>query len=252
MKKAIVTGLNGTLAPYVKNVLEEMGVIVFKWDRNAVSTEDEEEMEQFLEVLEPDYFFHLAMGSIEWTKFLAKYCFENKIKFIFTSTESIFQGNGPFTIDFEPNATSDYGLYKIKSEKVIKQNNQNAYIVRLGWQIGDTFSKNNMLNYLESTFQKKGYVEASDKWTLSTCYIKETAKWLVKIAFEMKPDIYQIEGNVDLSFYELVKLLEQIHHKDWKVRKVLLPDRCNCLIDERIHVQKIKDIFSVLTMSSIK
>lgn len=243
MKKAIITGLNGTVAPYVKSELEKNGIMVFKWDRNAVSISDKEGMIQFLEVLEPDYFFHLAISSIEWTSFLASYCFENKIKFVFTSTESVFSGNGPFSVSDVPNSTSDYGAYKILSEKTIRKKNQYAYIIRLGWQIGDSFEKNNMLNYLEKTYQKQGYIEGSNNWILSASYLKETAKWIVKIALDMQPDLYHIEGNDNLSFYELVKLIEKKFHKDWNVRIVGVPKQDNRLIDSRINVKKVKEIF---------
>ncbi len=244
MKKAIITGLNGTIAPYVKKELEINGVTAFKWDRNAVNTSDEVGMTQFLEVLEPDYLFHLALGSIEWTTFLAKYCFEHNIKFIFTSSECIFSGDGPFDITVEPNSTSDYGLYKIQCEKNIIKNNPKAYIIRLGWQIGDNFEMNNMLNFLETTYHHMGYIEASENWLLSACSIKESAKWMVKISLEMEPDIYHIEGNDHLSFYEMVKLIEEKYQKDWNVRKTCIPKRDNRLKDDRINVIKVKEIFN--------
>jgi len=247
MKKAIITGLNGTIGPYVKKELDRSGLMVFKWDRNAVSTTDEEEMAQFLEVLEPDYIFHLALGTIEWTSFLARYCLKNKIKFIFTSSESVFAGNGPFHVTDIPNATSDYGSYKIQCETHIRNINPEAFIIRLGWQIGDAFEKNNMLNYLETTYQKFGFIEASENWIISTSYLKETAKWIVKIALEMKPDIYHIEGNDNLSFYELVKLIENKYQKEWNVRKVNTPNRDNRLIDDRIKISNLNEILVIET-----
>ena len=54
--KAIIIGMNGTVAPVFADVLAKHDVKTVAWDRTKVSTTDEFQMRTFLETERPDYF----------------------------------------------------------------------------------------------------------------------------------------------------------------------------------------------------
>ena len=66
---------------------------------------------------------------------MAQACAANQIKFLFTSSVSVFstQQHGPFAPDVQPAATNDYGAYKRECEQRVRRVNAQAIIARLAW-----------------------------------------------------------------------------------------------------------------------
>src|SRR5688572_15908766 len=111
--KAIITGLNGTVAPATAATFRERGIEVVAWKRYEVSIENIDEMRGFLHREQPDWFLHIATGPPQWAESVSRLCAEESIRFLFTSSVSVFSehGTGPYTVDDEPTATDDYGRY---------------------------------------------------------------------------------------------------------------------------------------------
>ena len=61
--KAIVTGMNGTVAPVLARTLIDAGHTVIAWDRSRVPTDNREAVRDFIHGEHPDWFFHVATGS---------------------------------------------------------------------------------------------------------------------------------------------------------------------------------------------
>jgi len=207
-KKAIITGMNGTVAPAAAAVLIENNIQVVPWDRNKVATDDETAIRSFIESERPDYFFHIAMGSPDWTEHLARICSVQDIPFLFTGTVSVFSehGSGPYTIESEPNAEDDYGKYKRECEERIKAVNPKAYIARIGWQIGSDYNSNNMCAWLEKNMSEKGVVEASSLWYPSSSFLEDTADVLLKIITGYTLGLYLVNSNKKMNFFKLLQV----------------------------------------------
>ena len=145
----LITGLSGTVAPVVASALERDAMEVVSWDRNAVPETNLDASVRFLETCRPAKVYHIGMGPPEWAALMAGWCADNDRPFLFTSTASVFAGDAdrPYTTDDQPDATDDYGRYKAACEQAIVAANEDALIVRLGWQIGDGPGSNNMVDY---------------------------------------------------------------------------------------------------------
>jgi len=242
--KAIFTGLNGTVAPYVKQYFEAHGYEVIPYDRNKVPIDDDLKIRVFFNEVNPDLVIHFAMGAVSWTAVLARLSYEKNIKFVYISTVSVFSNDnfGPHDILAIPDATDDYGQYKRNSEEVVKKVNPLAYIIRLGWQIGYEKGSNNMIDFLYKRMEQDGIIRASDQWFPSTSFIKDTAKAIFQIVTNLNYGLYHVNSNDHLTFYEIVKNLSNIY-PDFKVEKSNDFKADHRMVDERVEIPKLSEIF---------
>lgn len=229
--KAIVTGANGTVGSRMCEDLERHGVEVVRWDRGSVPVDDYWAMEGFVRSVAPDVLFHLAIASrstgrpneswlinYEWTSELAWMTRQLGVRFVFSSTAMVFSNNarGPFTVDSEPEAPEGYGYEKRRAEERVFQQNPEARVARLGWQIDDRPSGNNMLAALETQMREKGRVEASTRWLPACSFLDDTVRALQALAWA-EPGLYMLDANERWSYYEIVRALNERHGGHWNV-----------------------------------
>src|SRR5690606_29603592 len=184
------------------------------------------------------------MGAVSWTAILARLSYEKNIKFVYISTVSVFSNEnfGPHDILAIPDATDDYGEYKRNSEEVARKVNPNAYIIRLGWQIGYEKGTNNMIDFLSKRMEQDGIIRASDSWHPSTSFIKDSAAAIYQIVTNLNHGLYHVNSNDHLTFYEIVKGLITMYH-EFKVEKTNDYKADHRMVDERVEIPKLSEIF---------
>lgn len=239
--KAILTGMNGTVAPALARHLGAASVACVAWDRSAVPTEDLRRGGEFIAREAPDVFFQIAMGSPDWIEFTAAQCRERRIRFVYTSTVSVFDGGkpGPFAVDHPTDAPDDYGRYKADCERRIRSVNPDALIVRIGWQIGRAPGSNNMVDFLCRAQAEKGGIDASTGWIPSCAFLEDTAEGLHRLATSFSPGTYQLEGNPGWSFHAVVQGLNHLLGMQWAVRSIDEPRKDIRMLDDRIAIGKL-------------
>jgi dTDP-4-dehydrorhamnose reductase len=240
--KVIITGMNGTVAPEVAKFFTARGVDVVTFDRSKIDINNEKIIADFLTDEKPNWFLHLATGPAEWAERVAKICSEQNIKFLFTSTVSVFSehSSGPYTIGSIPNAEDDYGKYKRECEQKIKAVNPEAYIVRLGWQIGQSVGSNHMFDFLERSMAENGFIEASVKWYPSCSFLEDTAEALYDIVLHFPSDLYLLNSNKRSTFYDIVRAIDSGNNR-WKVTPGSSPNRDDRMFDERVSMISIEE-----------
>ncbi len=231
MKRAIVTGASGTVGLRLCEDLRRQGVEVVPWDRSRVPVDDYWAMERFVRETAPDVLYHLATGSqptgrpneswlvnYEWTSELAWITRQLDVRFVFSSTTMVFSNDarGPFTVDSPPDAPEGYGYEKRRAEERVFQQNPEASVVRLGWQIGEGFSGNNMLAHFESQMQQQGRVEASTRWLPACAMLGDTVRALVALA-SVDPGLYMLDANERWNYYEIACALNERYGGRWNV-----------------------------------
>ncbi len=239
--KALVTGMNGTVAPAVARALADCGHVVIPWDRSVVPIDNRKAVADFIDRAQADWFFHIATGSPDWAELVAQLCAERGVKLLFTSSVSVFSAaqSGPFTVDHPPTPADDYGRYKFECEQRVRAASPAALVVRLGWQIGTTPGGNHMLDYLERSFQATGWIDASIHWYQACSFLADTAQSLVDIMQRLPAGLYHVDGNPGLNFYEIVVGLNRLHGNRWVVNPSTMPVQNNRLVDLHIQVQPI-------------
>lgn len=144
----------------------------------------------------------------------------------------------PVTVNTIPDGDSDYAKYKLECEKRILEANRGAYIVRLGWQIGNSPDSNNMLRYLYMQMEEKGCISASRSWYPACSFIWDTAAAAYDIVTNNKPGLYLADSNNGLSFYDIAVMLSKkhtgLHVKDDSDFKM-----DNRMVDDRVKINKL-------------
>lgn len=254
MKKILITGGNGTIGKEMIFFLKNLDFEVILWDRNIISPFHFQEIKEYIQATKPDFIFHFAMASNEienetwainhdWSRDLAIISNEFKIQYLFTSSALVFSNDaiGPFTKQSIPDAKSGYGFEKLKAEQSVLEFNKNAYIIRLGWQIGKEYEGNNMLAHFEREQIKNGKVIASSKWKPACSFLSDTVKEIYRIISEEKPNIYMIDANDKFSFFEIATYLNKLNGKRWKIEEsdsYIFDQR---MIDSNSKLQKLSE-----------
>lgn len=243
----IITGANGTLAPYIIKVLEKEEIGVHIWDREIVPVDDEKKIDAFIDQVKPDFFLHIATGPIDWLKEIIRSIRRHHIPLVFTSTVSVFSDtqSGPFTVEDKPLSESDYGLYKQACEDYItREYGGYSVILRIGWQIGLEAKKNNMLAYLVN----EGTVDASSMFIPATSFMHETAKVITSLLEDFTPGLVQFDQNLDnWSFYEIALKLKDLFGLDITVNQVGVP-----IVNSRMENTGVKEKALSDTMNQLR
>jgi dTDP-4-dehydrorhamnose reductase len=244
--KAILTGMNGTVAPALARRLARSGCTVVAWNRTEVSPDDPSAVRDFILGTSPDLCFHLAMGSPTWAETIARVCGKRHIRFLFTSTVSVYAHTqrGPLTTDVMPEPNDDYGRYKLECEQRVHAANAESYIARLAWQIGSAPGSNNLVDYLDSTARARGRIEASTCWFPACAFLDDTADALATLVASHAPGLYHLDGNPGLSFFDIATNLNRLRGNLWNVVPALVPDRDNRMLDRNITVRSIAQHFT--------
>jgi dTDP-4-dehydrorhamnose reductase len=241
--KALVTGINGTVAPVLADALRAAGHEVVPWNRRTVPTDNPAAIRMFLRGERPDWFFHVATGSPDWAELTARECSLLGIRFLFTSSVSVFGSSqrGPFGVDTLPRPDDDYGRYKLECEQRVRAVNPESLVVRLGWQIGKAPGGNHMVDHLERIFQSQGRISASIHWYPACAFLEDTADSLRHIMETLPAGLYHLEGNPGLNFHDIVLGLNRLRGEPWVVISCGQPVQNNRLLDTRTTLRPISD-----------
>lgn len=239
--KTLITGMNGTVAPALAAELRKHNHSITAWDRAAIPTDDLAAARAFIHTERPDVFCHIATGSPDWAAHVARVCAEAGIKFLFTSSVSVYANAqiGPFTVDMVPEPDDDYGRYKLTCEQRIRAANADAIIVRLGWQIGKGRGGNQMVDYLYRTAEQEGRIRASAAQFPACSFLADTAAALHYLLQHAQPGLYHLDANPSLSFYEIAAALNRFFGEPWLVEPGSEPVLNNRMVDERVAVRPL-------------
>jgi dTDP-4-dehydrorhamnose reductase len=220
VKKVLLTGMNGTVAPAVAEELRARGNEVVAWDRSAVSPDDRGAIERFIRQTKPSVLVHCAMGSAQWAEDMARICAEDGGTFLYVSSASVYgtQQQGPFTIDDVPEPSDDYGRYKLECEQRVRAVNAESRIVRIGWQIALRPGGNNMVEHLIRRQAEDGHIAASTDWFPACSFLDDTARALVDV-LNLPPRLYLLDGNPGWSFAKIANALKAAMGGPWDVRE---------------------------------
>lgn len=232
--RALITGANGTVGKELRRFLEFQGAEVYIWDREKVPIFEYHIMEEFIQKINPDVIYHLAIASTltgvgnetwranyEWPSELAWICRIHQIKFVFTSTYEIFSDYniGPFSLDTKPDAFEGFGFEKRMAEERVVYQNPQSIVIRLPWQISNESNKKGMISYLDKEMEEYDRIVASENYYPCCSFLDDTVKEIYRISTEFQSGKFMIDANDGLNFYEIVNTLNTIYNKGWKIVK---------------------------------
>ena len=219
--RLLITGLSGTLAPRLAPLAEAAGWRILGWDRRDVPADDGTQARAWLARARPDAIAHLAIGDAAWAGLLAAHAQERDIPLLFTSTAMVFDHNpdGPHDVAAARTARDDYGRGKIACEDAIRRANPGATIARLGWQIDDRATGNNMLAELDRWQARDGCIVASARWTPACSFMADTCEALLALLTTRHEGIVHLDSNAAEAwrFDQVVVALRTRFERDWVV-----------------------------------
>jgi dTDP-4-dehydrorhamnose reductase len=246
----LVTGLRGTVGRALEARLQQDGVRVVGWDRSAVPIDHYDTMLRFVEATAPDVLVHLAIASsstgranegwlvnYEWPSELAWITRQLGVRFVHASSVMVFSGaaTGPFTVDSVPDASEGYGYEKRRAEQRVREQNPDATIVRLGWQIGAQPGGNHMTDFVEREARAHGEVKASTRWRPACSFLDDTADAIARL-LPAAPGCYLVDSNARWTFFEIVQALAAHHGQRWRVVPTDAPTQDQRMIDPRVAI----------------
>lgn len=234
--RAIVTGMNGTVAPALAAELRARGVEVVVWDRAAVPPDDHGATEEFIRGSGASALVHCATGDPRWAERMAACCAALRMSFLHTGSASVFGPHqaGPHAADAAPEPQDDYGRYKLECERRVLAACPGAHIVRLGWQIALRPGGNQMVDYLARQHAEHGRIEASTLWLQACSFLDDTARVLADVIERFPPGLYQLDGNPGWNFHRLACALNRAMGDPWIVRPCEGLRLNNLVRDERL------------------
>ena len=235
LQKVLLTGTNGTVAPMVAAELRGRGWETVAWDRGAVSPDDRGAVERFIREVRPSALIHCATGSPQWAEDMARVCGEQGSTFLYISSASVYgtQQQGPFTVDDAPEPSDDYGRYKLECERRVRAANDEARVVRIGWQIALRPGGNNMVEYLAQRQAEHGHIAASTEWFPACSLLNDTARGLADV-LTLPPSLFLLDGNPGWTFWKIACALNQVMDAGWHVRETKDFRWNNCMIDNSL------------------
>lgn len=241
--KVIITGMNGTVAPVVAEVYRQKGYEVVAYDRSITSIDNETEIKAFIKEHNPKIILHLALGPISWSEILSSITKELEITFVYISSVSVYSNDqkGPFVATDTPYPVEDYGIYKKASEEAIKAINPDAFILRIGWQIGHESGSNNMIDFFQKQMDRDGIIKASSKFYPSCSFIEDTALAIYEVVLNHVPDTYLVNSNHNYNLFEIATYLKRLHPL-FRIKETTDFSYDNRMFDIRVPIKKLSII----------
>lgn len=239
--KVFITGVTGTVAPYVIEEFKLHGYDTLDKHIKIEHDEDLKHLDKYLEAMIPDVIIHLGLGPINYASFLSTWAFKHNKKFAYMSTVSVFEDNlgGPYEKDAIVEVKNPYGVYKYACESEVLKSNPSSYIIRLGWQISPLcdITSNNMFKFIhEHTINNT--ITVSDAFYPSASFIDDSAKAIYDIVHHLEPDVYLVNSNEKYSLFEILDILKDKFKLDIRIQKENAFKRNDIMIDHRVLITK--------------
>lgn len=252
--KILITGANGLLGQHLIGQLLQKNYTIIatsKGESRLPFTENDNYSYHELDVTDgahvnifihrqhPDVIIHAAamtqvdeceLNKIDcWnvnvtaTRFLLDAAQEIKCRFIYISTDFVFDGlHSPYTEDMQPNPVNYYGSSKWGAEKAVEQSGLSWAIIRTVLVTGNPIvgTRSNIVTWVKEKLEKGESVRMVDDQYRTPTFINDLVQGVVLVLEKNADGIFHISGKDSLTPYaiaietaRLLKLDESLVHK---------------------------------------
>lgn len=219
--KVLVTGAKGQLGFDVIKVLQERNIAYLGVDRNEFDITDEAATRNFIEKYRPTVVVHCAAYTavdkaeeevelcqkinVKGTENIAKVCKEIDAVLMYISTDYVFPGNGTDGYHTE-DATAPvnaYGASKLAGERVVRQQCNKHFIVRISWVFGENGA--NFVSAMLRLGQERQELDVVCDQVGSPTYTPDLAKLLIDMIATDKYGVYHATNEGYCSWAEFAE-----------------------------------------------
>ena len=247
--KILLTGSNGLLGQHlVKQLLETTSHEIIATGRGenrlpftsskqynyfSLDITDGIAVNDFILSSQPDVIIHAAAmtqpdpceeNQVEcWninvtaTRFLTDAAEQVKARFIYISTDFVFDGlHGPYKETDEPGPVNYYGTSKLAAEKSVMTSKIQWAIVRTVLVYGNILvgNRSNIISWVKENLENNRPIKVvSDQWRTPT-YVEDLAKGILLVLEKKATGIYHISGGEGMSPYDMAVVTADYLHLD--------------------------------------
>ena len=217
--KILITGVNGQLGYDLSRVLRDDNHEIIGTTREIMDITDFTKVREVINRIEPDMVIHCAAYTavdkaemevdicekvnVSATENLAKLCGEKDIKFVYFSTDYVFNGEGYDFFEPKDKITTQmnvYGRTKYEGELAVQKYINKSFIIRISWVFG--INGNNFVKTMIKLGQERKSINVINDQIGSPTYTYDLAK-LIKVMIKSdKYGIYHATNEGVCSWYE--------------------------------------------------
>ena len=238
--KVLVTGFNGQLGYDVVKRFSLNGVTAVGVDINDFDLTDKKSTIEYVKKVSPDVIVHCAAYTavdkaeedkeVAWnvnvngTENIALAAKEVDAKFIYISTDYVFNGEGetPFETDDIKSPLNVYGETKLEGERVATALLKKLFIIRVSWVFG--VNGKNFVKTMLSLSEKLSSLTVVSDQIGSPTYTYDLAKLICDMSLTEKYGVYHATNEGYCSWYEFAKEIFKTADIEMKVSPVLTKD----------------------------
>ncbi|MFC3884675.1 dTDP-4-dehydrorhamnose reductase [Bacillus songklensis] len=258
--KILVTGYTGQLGYDVVQHGLKLGLNMVGVGSKDLDITNEEEVSHYINKVHPDGIIHCAAYTavdraeddkdtcwnvnVEGTKYIAQAAKDVNAKFMYISTDYVFNGEGetPFEETDDPSPIGYYGLTKHEGEEVVKQLSDKWFIVRISWVFG--INGNNFVKTMLRLVETRNELNVVGDQFGSPTYTLDLARLLIDMIQSDKYGIYHASNEGFCSWAEFAKEIFRQANKGIKVNSISTeeyPTRAVRPKNSRMSKQKLVD-----------
>ncbi|WP_226036149.1 dTDP-4-dehydrorhamnose reductase [Aquibacillus saliphilus] len=234
--KILVTGYTGQLGYDVVKEGSQHGLDMHGVGREQLDITKEQDVYEYVKELKPDAIIHCAAytavdkaednkescwnANVNGTTYLAGVAKEVGAKFIYISTDYVFQGTGeiPFKESSEISPVGYYGLTKSQGEKAVQEILEDWFIVRISWVFG--INGNNFIKTMLRLSETHSELNVVGDQFGSPTYTFDLAKLLINMVQTEKYGIYHASNEGFCTWAEFAKEIFKQSYKQVKVNAI--------------------------------
>lgn len=258
--RILVTGYTGQLGFDVVKKGTELGFTMIGVGSVDLDITKENEVLAYVENHKPDAIIHCAAYTavdkaeddletcrkvnVSGTKYIAKAARKVNAKFIYISTDYVFDGEGqlPFTENMTPNPLGVYGKTKLEGELAVSSILDNYFIVRISWVFGEN-GNNFIKTMLRLSASHQELRVVGDQFGSPT-YTSDLAKLLLDMIQTDNYGIYHASNEGFCNWAEFAQEVFKVSGKEVQVNPIPseeYPTRALRPKNSRMSKQKLVD-----------
>jgi len=238
--KILVTGYKGQLGYDVVQEGLKKGFDMIGIEREDLDLTIDEDVLTYVSNVNPDAIIHCAAYTavdkseedkegcwkvnVEGTKYLATAAKDVKAKFIYISTDYVYDGEGqePFVETDVPNPQGYYGLTKYEGEKKVREILEEYFIVRTSWVFG--INGNNFVKTMLKLAETRDELNVVGDQIGSPTYTYDLAILLIDMIQSEKYGLYHASNEGFCSWADFAEEAFCLAGKEMKVNAITTED----------------------------
>lgn len=263
--KVFVTGVSGQLGYDVVREGKERGIDMVGSDvigevQKRLDITNKEEVLSAIKMIKPDVIVHCAaytavdkaeeMKDVCWnvnvtgTENLANAAKEVGAKFVYISTDYVFDGEGSnaFVETEQPNPAGYYGLTKYEGEKAVQSTIDNYFIIRISWVFG--LNGFNFVKTMLKLAETRNELNVVGDQIGSPTYTFDLSRLIIDMIHTEKYGIYHATNEGFCSWAEFAEEIFNTAEKEVKINSITseeYPTKAIRPKNSRMSKQKLMD-----------